>query len=62
MTMNEQKEEQKEKDYPMHFQGIFMKSDMDKLKEKTGHTSTKEALGSAVEHYLKCKNTKSKEE
>ena len=57
--MTEQKEQ---REHPMHFQTILYESDMDKLKTKTKQESTKDALGTAVEHYLKCKNTKSKED
>ena len=57
--MTEQKEQ---REHPMHFQTILYESDMDKLKTKTKQESTKDALSTAVEHYLKCKNTKSKEE
>ena len=46
-----------ERDHPMHFQTILMKSDMEKLKEKTKEDTTNVALGKAVEHYLKCENT-----
>ncbi len=47
-------------EHPMHFQTILYESDMEKLKTKTGESSTKDALSTAVEHYLKCKNTKQK--
>lgn len=50
------------KEYPMHFQTILYESDMKKLKTKSGQQSTKDALGTAVEHYLKCKNTKEQKE
>lgn len=45
-------------EHPMHFQTILYESDMEKLKEKTEASSTKDALSIAVEHYLKCENTK----
>lgn len=46
------------KEHPMHFQTILYESDMEKLKTKTKQSSSKDALSTAVEHYLKCKDTK----
>lgn len=49
-------------EHPMHFQTVLYESDMAKLKTKTKASSTKDALSIAVEHYLKCKNTKATKE
>lgn len=49
-----------DKDYPMHFQTVLMRSDMEKLKEKSKQKSTKDALSIAVEHYLNCRKTSRK--
>ncbi len=42
----------------MHVQTVLIEEDIEALKQKTGETSTKEALAKAVSHYLECEYTK----
>lgn len=42
----------------MHVQTVLTEEDIEALKEKTGETSTKEALSKAVSHFLECEYTK----
>ncbi|MDD5474598.1 MAG: DUF5371 family protein [Candidatus Methanoperedens sp.] len=41
----------------MHVQTVLMVEDIEALKQKTGETSTKDALAKAVQHYLECEYT-----
>jgi hypothetical protein len=41
-----------------HVQTVLTEEDIESLKQKTGETSTKEALAKAVSHYLECEYTK----
>jgi hypothetical protein len=41
----------------MHAQTVLTVEDIDSLKEKTGESSTKDALAKAVTHYLECEYT-----
>jgi hypothetical protein len=41
----------------MHAQTVLTVDDIEALKEKTGETSTKDALAKAVTHYLECEYT-----
>lgn len=41
----------------MHAQTVLTVDDIEALKEKTGETSTKDALAKAVSHYLDCEYT-----
>ncbi len=41
----------------MHVQTVLLSEDIEALKQKTGESSTKEALAEAVSHYLKCEYT-----
>jgi hypothetical protein len=42
----------------IHVQTVLTEEDIEALKQKTGETSTKEALAKAVSHYLECEYTK----
>jgi hypothetical protein len=42
----------------MHVQTVLTEEDIEALKQKTGETSTKEALSKAVSHYIECEYTK----
>lgn len=44
----------------VHAQTILLEDDLDKLKERSGEHTTKDAISKAVDHYLECKNTKEK--
>jgi len=44
----------------MHAQTVLTVDDIEALKEKTGETSTKDALAKAVTHYLECEYTQSR--
>lgn len=41
----------------MHVQTVLMVDDIEALKSKTGESSTKDALATAVSHYLECEYT-----
>ncbi|MDO9096600.1 MAG: DUF5371 family protein [Candidatus Methanoperedens sp.] len=41
----------------MHVQTVLMVDDIEALKTKTGESSTKDALATAVSHYLECEYT-----
>lgn len=41
----------------MHVQTVLLVEDIDALKLKTGESSTKDALATAVKHYLECEYT-----
>lgn len=41
----------------MHVQTVLMVDDIEALKTKTGESSTKDALATAVAHYLECEYT-----
>jgi len=41
----------------MHVQTVMMVDDLEALKQKTGETSTKDALAQAVHHFLECEYT-----
>lgn len=41
----------------MHVQTVLTEDDINVLKQKTGESSTKEALSKAVAHYLECEYT-----
>ncbi len=41
----------------MHAQTVLTVEDIDNLKQKTGESSTKDALAKAVTHYLECEYT-----
>jgi len=41
----------------MHVQTVLLEEDIDALKNKTGESSTKDALAKAVKHYLECEYT-----
>ena len=41
----------------MHAQTVLTTDDIDALKQKTGESSTKDALAKAVTHYLECEYT-----
>ncbi len=41
----------------MHAQTVLTTDDIEALKQKTGETSTKDALAKAVTHYLECEYT-----
>jgi hypothetical protein len=41
----------------MHAQTVLTVDDIEALKEKTGQTSTKDALAKAVSHFLDCEYT-----
>jgi hypothetical protein len=41
----------------MHVQTVLVVEDVEALKNKTGETSTKDALAKAVHHYLECEYT-----
>lgn len=41
----------------MHAQTVLLVDDIDALKQKTGESSTKEAISKAVAHYLGCEYT-----
>jgi hypothetical protein len=45
----------------VHVQSVLPQEDVIALKKKTGESSVKEAISTAVYHYLKC-NAKLKEE
>lgn len=42
----------------MHAQTVLTVEDIEALKQKTGETSSKDALAKAVQHYLECEYTK----
>lgn len=42
----------------MHAQTVLTVDDIEALKQKTGETSSKDALAKAVHHYLECEFTK----
>ncbi len=41
----------------MHVQTVLTVDDIEALKQKTGESSTKEAVAKAVMHYLECEYT-----
>jgi len=41
----------------MHAQTVLTTEDIEALKQKTGESSTKDALAKAVTHYLECEYT-----
>ncbi|MCE8423205.1 MAG: DUF5371 domain-containing protein [Candidatus Methanoperedens sp.] len=41
----------------MHVQTVLVVEDLEALKIKTGESSTKDALGKAVHHFLECEYT-----
>ncbi len=41
----------------MHIQTVLVVDDLEALKQKTGESSTKDALAKAVLHYLNCEYT-----
>jgi len=41
----------------MHAQTVLTVDDIETLKQKTGESSTKDALAKAVTHYLECEYT-----
>ena len=41
----------------LHVQTVLIGDDLEALKEKTGETTTKDAIATAVEHYLNCPYT-----
>ncbi len=41
----------------LHVQTVLTGDDLEALKEKTGETTTKDAIATAVEHYLNCPHT-----
>ncbi len=41
----------------MHAQTVLTMEDIESLKQKTGESSTKDALAKAVTHYLECEYT-----
>lgn len=41
----------------MHAQTVLTEEDIETLKQKTGESSTKDALAKAVTHYLECEYT-----
>ena len=41
----------------MHAQTVLTTDDIEALKQKTGESSTKDALAKAVTHYLECEYT-----
>ncbi len=41
----------------LHAQTVLTDEDLNRLKKKTGEDSTKEALATAVQHYLECDST-----
>lgn len=41
----------------VHVQTVLTEEDINALKQKTGESSTKEALSKAVTHYLECEYT-----
>ncbi|MCK4811396.1 MAG: DUF5371 family protein [Methanosarcinales archaeon] len=41
----------------LHVQTVLIGDDLKALKEKTGETTTKDAIATAVEHYLNCPYT-----
>jgi hypothetical protein len=41
----------------MHAQTVLTVEDIESLKQKTGESSTKDALAKAVTHYLECEYT-----
>ncbi len=41
----------------LHAQTVLTDEDLRRLKKKTGEDSTKEALSTAVQHYLECEST-----
>jgi hypothetical protein len=41
----------------MHVQTVLAVNDLEALKQKTGESSTKEALAQAVHHFLECEYT-----
>jgi hypothetical protein len=41
----------------MHAQTVLTTEDIETLKQKTGESSTKDALAKAVTHYLECEYT-----
>jgi hypothetical protein len=41
----------------VHVQTVLVVEDLEALKNKTGETATKDALGKAVHHYLDCEYT-----
>jgi len=45
----------------VHAQTILLEDDLDKLKERSGEHTTKDAISKAVDHYLDCKDVKLKE-
>ena len=45
----------------VHAQTILLEDDLDKLKERSGEHTTKDAISKAVDHYLECKDVKLKE-
>ncbi len=42
----------------MHVQTVLMVDDIEKLKAKSGESSTKDALAKAVQHFLDCEYTR----
>lgn len=45
----------------MHVQTVLTEDDIEALKQKTGESSTKEALNKAVMHYLECEYTQAED-
>lgn len=41
----------------MHVQTVLLVDDLEALKNKTGEVATKDALATAVHHYLECEYT-----
>lgn len=41
----------------VHAQTVISQDDLDALKEKSGESTTKDALAAAVQHYLECEYT-----
>lgn len=41
----------------LHVQTVLTNDDLEALKKKTGHKTTKDAVAAAVEHYLECPHT-----
>ena len=41
----------------LHVQTVLTNDDLEALKKKSGHNTTKDAVAAAVEHYLECPYT-----
>lgn len=46
----------------VHAQTVITEDDLKALKEKTGESSTKDAIAKAIEHYLTCPYTDEREQ